>query len=237
MEKLIIHTTEGRPPGVIEPMTNTTHLRLVASDGGGASGPGNLVADDPITQLEVDHALQLELCDVLEYLADGLPHEVDLQLAEVAIAILRNGVPQHTAIEEQVLFPLLRRRMSLDPKFLAMLDQLENEHESDESFAEEIAQELERLIEMKKPRNPEMLGYMLRGFFVAQRRHIEWENNTIIPAARRNFTAEDIAEMNAGVRSDQKFCEGRRMLASIPEEFSAAKCSGECEDCKSKNAE
>ncbi len=33
--------------------------------------------------------------------------------------------------------------------------------------------------------NAEMLGYKLRGFFEGPRRHIEWENAILLPAARR----------------------------------------------------
>ena len=47
----------------------------------------------------------------------------------------------------------------------------------------EIAEELAQFVEDGRPRNPEMLGYMLRGFFVSQRRHIAWENMPVATTA------------------------------------------------------
>lgn len=208
--------------------THAKHLRLVSS----TPGPGT--GQDAIAHLEVDHALQMELCDVLEHLADGLPHDVDMSLARVAIAILRNGVPQHTAFEEELFFPLLRRRTEGDATFQLILDQLESEHECDESYTEEIAAELERLIETGNARNPEMLGYMLRGYFVSHRRHVEWENATVIPMARRVFSVEDLGELNRGLELKPHITEGREFLATIPEDFSISRCNGACEDCKSR---
>ncbi|KUO54408.1 MAG: hypothetical protein APF80_08215 [Alphaproteobacteria bacterium BRH_c36] len=149
--------------------------------------------------LEVDHVLKLELCDALERLADGLPNETDTGLANAAVTVLRRGLPDHIELEERHLFPLLRRRIADDEIFRPVLEQLEYEHEHDDASAIEISEELERLAEVGQARNAEMLGYMLRGFFVTLRRHVYWENAMVLPLARRKLTENDLDELREAV--------------------------------------
>jgi len=85
-------------------------------------------------------------------------------------------MPRHHREEEEALFPL-------------------EEHASDEGFAEELVDILERLEQGEPADNPNMLGYMLRGFFENYRRHIHWENTVLIPLARRRLTAADVREL------------------------------------------
>lgn len=189
------------------------HLRLVEAD----EAISNLVdAMDPISAFEVDHVLKLGLCDVLESIADALPHTADTSLATIAVRILRNGLPEHVALEEGHLFPLLRRRNAGDQSCQKILLQLEHEHGSDEAFAYEIADELEQIAEAKAPKNAEMLGYMLRGFFVSLRRHIRWENATVIPLARRTLTAEaDITQLREAVAARTLTGDGLQILETV----------------------
>lgn len=75
-------------------------------------------------------------------------------------------------IEEEEIFPSLvpsGRSTSLS----RTLDHLRTEHCEDECFAEELADALERVGDGRI--QPETLGYMLRGFFEAMRRHIKFE--------------------------------------------------------------
>ncbi|MFA9475366.1 MAG: hemerythrin domain-containing protein [Filomicrobium sp.] len=188
------------------------HLRLVDAD---EAISNSVVAMDPISAFEVDHVLKLGLCDVLESIADALPHTADASLATVAVRCLRNGLPEHVALEEKHLFPLLRSRNARDQSCKKVLLQLEHEHGSNESFAYEIADELEHIAEAKAPKNAEMLGYMLRGFFISQRRHIRWENATVIPLARRTLTEADLAELGEAITARNCNDEGLRILETV----------------------
>lgn len=148
---------------------------------------------DPIVVLECEHAALLALCDVLEQIADALPSRVNRVQARRAATQLSVGLPAHMRFEEDDLFPLLRARAYLGSPISSILLLLEQEHEADEGYALEIAEELEILADAGEPRNAEMLGYMLRGFFVSQRRHIQWENVVLLPAAREILRPEDLA--------------------------------------------
>lgn len=150
---------------------------------------------DPLGWLRHDHDAQLELCNALEHIADSLPDSVDRRLVGEVIVILAAGMTTHFRFEETVLFPLLRLRAAGDATLLAALDQLEDEHTRDSDVGDELVEQLRALLNTGRASNAEMLGYMLRGFFEGQRRHIEWENAILLPAARQLLTDADLEIM------------------------------------------
>ncbi len=148
--------------------------------------------DDPFALLLADHAKQWEMCGWLERIADGLPNDVPRALCSRAAESLRTEMRRHHREEEEGLFPLLMARAEDDDLAGEIIDRLREEHASDEGFAEELVDILERLENGEPVDNPDMLGYMLRGFFENYRRHIHWENTVLIPLARRRLTSADV---------------------------------------------
>jgi hemerythrin-like domain-containing protein len=161
----------------------------------------NCRAIDPIRLLQEDNALRLDLCDLLEHIADSLPENAAPQLAQLASTALERGWANHVAFEEQALFPLLSRHRRKNPDLLAGLDQLALEHAADSSLDQELVDTLDDLARGGPPDNPEMVGYLLRAHFVPMRRHILWENAFLIPAARRLLSSEDISLLRDWIRT------------------------------------
>lgn len=149
----------------------------------------------PFGKLKLEHALQLELCDSLEFIADGLPDSFDRRLVRSAATLLEEGLAHYVRFEDEKLFPLVLQRG--EPSIGSVLKQLEGEHLRDQSFALEVAEELQCLCGSPACRNPEMLGYMLRGFFEGRRRHIAWENAVMIPVAQKVLRPADLDELSA----------------------------------------
>jgi hemerythrin-like domain-containing protein len=179
-----------------------------------------------------DHALQLELCDLLECLADALP-DFNRAIARSAAEILRHGFKLHLKLEEDVLFPLLRRRTPETSPLRAIMRQLEAEHAADENFAHELADELQLPVDTGVVRNAEMLGYMLRGFFEHQRRHIEWENSVLLPLARQTLTQADLAELQDWIMSSARPACVKHSVATL-ERLSGGPAA--CRQCVSRLA-
>ena len=136
--------------------------------------------------------LQVQMCDAMERIADGLPDEVDRRLCAQVASCLEFDLPLHHHDEEHALFPLLRQRALPEDGVDKILERLAAEHSSDNDFASEIAEALETLGQGGRPANPEMLGYMLRGFFERYRRHVQWENTLVMPLARLRLTPDDL---------------------------------------------
>ncbi|MGE3830263.1 MAG: hemerythrin domain-containing protein [Parvibaculaceae bacterium] len=148
-----------------------------------------------------EHDLQRQLCNMLETVADSLPDNVDPQLCRHIIDTLKFEIPVHHRDEELGLFPLLEKRSVPADNIHDVLGRLALEHATDESFAAELMESLEILSRGGKLPNPNMTGYMLRGFFESYRRHIHWENAVVLPLARQRLNAADLEELEFSMRS------------------------------------
>jgi hemerythrin-like domain-containing protein len=157
-----------------------------------ASNGRSSLARDPLDIIAHDHTVQLQICDAMERIADGLPDDVDRRLCAQVAACLKYDLPLHHLDEENALFPLLRARAQPEQQIDIILGRLASEHDMDTELADEIAECLELLGRGERVLNAEMMGYMLRGFFERYRRHIHWENELVMTVARRCLTPEDL---------------------------------------------
>jgi hemerythrin-like domain-containing protein len=174
----------------------------------GASKKRVAVAN-PLDVIAHEHELQERMCDALERVADGLPEEFDRRLVADLLPALKRDLTVHVEDEEKGLFPLLRQRAVPEDNLECILAQLCDEHAMDQGYAEEIVVQFDSLNRGASVGNPDMLGYMLRGFFETQRRHLLWETAVLLPLAHARLTAADLKEL-ARVMLDNR----RRMQVS-----------------------
>jgi hemerythrin-like domain-containing protein len=149
------------------------------------------LAGNPLRFIRHEHDLHLKFCDLLEAIADDLPHNVHRAQATAAVTALEN-LPAHHRFEETTLFPLLRKRAKPRDNIDLIIDHLAMEHAVDESLASELGEELELLCAGRDLANANLTGYMLRGFFENYRRHVGWENVVLLPLAERRLSADDL---------------------------------------------
>ena len=150
---------------------------------------------EPLKVIAAEHDLHAALCDLLEAIADALPASVNRDQCARAVEALKIDLPRHHADEEYGLFPLLREACEQN-EISEILARLEEDHLGDEANSLEIVPILEILAAGGKPENPDMFGYMLRGFFEAYRRHIEWENRVVLPLAHARLDEEALAKLS-----------------------------------------
>lgn len=170
---------------------------------------------DPVGLIEQDHYWQIVLCEALEHIADTLPNNFDPDLLHLTSEALKVVISEHNLMEEQALFPLLAKRVPAEIRFFDMAAQLSSEHETDQALALELAEQLEIIVSGSPRQNAEMLGYMLRSFFVSLRRHISWENQTILPLARNNLSSDDLEELRQWMLSHPEMSRSRLLLKAI----------------------
>lgn len=161
-------------------------------------------APNPLDMIANAHAVQVRICDAMERIADGLPDEVDRRLCAQVASCLEFDLPLHHHDEEAALFPLLIKRALPEDGLDRILKRLAAEHTADNDFASEIAEALVALGQGGRPQNPDMLGYMLRGFFERYRRHVHWENMLVMPLARLRLTPEDLSELQAQMSENRR---------------------------------
>ncbi len=170
---------------------------------GSPLAPLPLDMDNPLDILEHEHHRQKWLCDVLENIADGLPGKLEAALARTAVDILKTEAPLHHEQEEACLFPLLTQRAQPEDNIEAVIRQLTREHLADDTYSNDLIHLLEEIADGIRPANPEMAGYMIRGFFESYRRHIAFEDLVILPLARMRLTDWDLKKLHSCMRQCQ----------------------------------
>lgn len=160
----------------MNPITSST-----ARNGG---APGHCCRDGMATMVEAAHAQMLRLCGLLEEVADSLPAGVDCAKCLKIACELEPLVRGIHRLEEETLFPAYGRVLAEQGRSRDSLERLEAEHVEDECFAGELTEALLRLGRSGVADNPEALGFMLRGFFEAKRRHVAFEREHVLPGIR-----------------------------------------------------
>jgi hypothetical protein len=143
---------------------------------------------------------ELNLCRLLEFIADALPSPPDRKIVAAAIPGLRVTVLRHEVILRQILLPRLRDSRSIPSKHIdATMQRLSRDNAMDMLLANDAADLLEASIaDHAGQPNAGMLGFVLRGFFEGRRRHIEWEKAVLIPLAENQLTPDRLMPLDDG---------------------------------------
>ncbi|AWC21497.1 hypothetical protein CO731_00948 [Aminobacter sp. MSH1] len=136
---------------------------------------------DAIAAIQRAHAEMLALCDRLEEIADSLPNEIDRRSCVLAARALGPAMVKVHRFEEQRLHSQFAARLAHSGEARETVERLKNEHFEDEGYAAELRDALRATARGGRAENPETLGFMLRGFFGALRRHIAFERDHVLP--------------------------------------------------------
>lgn len=139
-------------------------------------------------QLLAHHTIQLQLCEALEEIADTLPNVSNTQKILIICRDILPIVKKAHYFEEKTLFPVLSSSKAEDNKLSKNLERLRYEHWEDESFAEEICEELKLYVNNPSKALVGKLSYMLRGFFEGMRRHIAFEVEYLLPKLKQQHS-------------------------------------------------
>ena len=85
-----------------------------------------------------------------------------------------------------------------------MLECVRREHTIHNCYAHELYESLEVLRAGPGIRHASMIGYMLRFCFDSIRRHVAWEDLTLIPLAPSTLTRTDLAKLRETVERNRK---------------------------------
>lgn len=135
---------------------------------------------DTIALMQRAHATKLALCDQLEEIADSLPNELCRRKCLIAARSLGPMLGRIHRFEEKRIFPAYLKRFSSLSEGLEIVERLQHEHFEDEGYAAELRHALRVVARRGRADNSETLGFMLRGFFGAVRRHVAFERDHVI---------------------------------------------------------
>ena len=157
--------------------------------------PGVETFSEPLDALLAEHFRQRAMCDLLDRLAENLSGPRSSELARTILTYLREQLPLHILDEERDLFQMLRDRTLAAEAIEEAFAQLRREHAEDERVASLVMSGLEQLAAGKQPDDEAEFANAARAFAEAQRRHVAFENSSILPLARTRLTRKDLAKL------------------------------------------
>lgn len=137
--------------------------------------------ETPCSHVGQSHETKLAICRDLEEIADGLPSRIDRRKCLIVASTLVPLLRQSHAYEESCVFPAFADDVVHRDYRLKTIERLRCEHIEDECAAQDLTDALMSIGHGQPVTNPEALGFMLRAFFEAMRRHIAFEREHIFP--------------------------------------------------------
>ena len=119
----------------------------------------------------------LDICSLLEGIADGLPNDVPQNQCRMLAESVADELRATHTIENRVLMPLLLASEHASLRQAAT--RLQQEHEFDDQAAMEVEEALNGLILGRNALSPDATGYLLRSFFESVRRHVYAEQDLL----------------------------------------------------------
>lgn len=141
------------------------------------TGTSHFDEDHPGARFLADHALQLESCRGLLALADGLPKAAEYNLAQRLIEIFNAAWVGHVRFQEEVIYPLLKRRHGDRQCRCAAL--FDRQHIEIGFANNELAEALG--VAGSSAGRSDALAYLLRHVAERRRDHIEAEQILLLP--------------------------------------------------------
>jgi hemerythrin-like domain-containing protein len=170
---------------------------MADTDSSFAIDPGLL--SDPLAYMEADHARIATFCDRLQALIKNLRHSGSGAEAAVLLGMLNRDLADHVADEED-LFRQLEDGGKADDSLREIIRVLRDEHTADHDAKQAISAELRRFIAGDDMRAPARFFVLAGSYAENQRRHLTWENCTIIPTARRLLSTDDLTWLSTRMR-------------------------------------
>jgi len=155
-------------------------------------GPISEISDRGASRFETCLAQQVDLCCALETLADALPSRVDTRAATLLAETLQETLYHCHQMEESLIFPAL---LAARPDMLSTITRLRAEHVEDQEQACEVKDAIMAFVILQKRKDVEEFGYLLRGLFVALRRHLAFDRDYVLPLYRRTDAVSNIINL------------------------------------------
>ena len=135
------------------------------------------IGEADFTSLRDCYSRLLDICNLLEGIADGLPNDVPRRQCRLLASSVVEQLKATHAFEERVLMPRLMASDNTGLRLAAA--RLRQEHEFDDQAAREIEEALHDLLGGRRMMSPDATGYLLRSFFESVRRHVHAEQDLL----------------------------------------------------------
>jgi hemerythrin-like domain-containing protein len=147
---------------------------------------------EPLDIIEADNARHKELAEDILELAEERDIEALSAEADALLDYLTKELPRHARSEEGELGTILRARCGPEDQVERILGELHQEHSVDAFLGRHVALDLRLLARGEKLDEPWRLFDNLKKFAEDRLKHIAWEDDEVLPLARRRLLSEDL---------------------------------------------
>lgn len=155
----------------------------------------------PLAKILEDHYHLRQTMDRLVRFCHNFPGTIDRAEAESLWQILAREMPLHLEDEEEVLIPLLRRRIYEDADAMAVLSQVVAEHAEQDQRLSITTEGLKQLSMGQSLPDPNTFCAQATFYAECEKRHIAWENAIVLPLARRHLTHSDLITLQQSMEA------------------------------------
>ena len=168
------------------------------------SAPASLSRDvffRPLDAVRWEHNRQFKISNwLLQHASDERIEPFEDRVDEL-LDFLSQDLVLHHKDEEEDLFPTLRKRCKPQDGVDAILAELVRDHATEGFLMRDIVADLHRVVKRQDLETPSRFFISLRLFAEGQQRHLSWENEVVLPLAKKRLTEIDLETL------------GRSMLA------------------------
>lgn len=150
---------------------------------------------DPLGFIYTEHYRNRIICNTLDSATPARQQTLSIQELDAIVDFYSIDRPLHIADEEELLFPLLRKRCEPSDNLPEILALLEAEHRSDQPLIDSVIEGLASLIKRGAVPDFDLFTAKCRAMCDFQRRHLAWENSVVMPLAKRRLTAPDLVDL------------------------------------------
>ena len=150
---------------------------------------------DPLDFLRSEHERQFEFINPYLQLSGDPQTEFVFESTEELISYLTVELALHHRDEEGDLFPILRELCTSSDGIDHILAELDRDHAAENILALHVVMDLKMIAAGNTLENPVRFLSNLRAFAEGQVRHLIWENNIVLPLARRRLGSEHLERM------------------------------------------
>ena len=155
----------------------------------------------PLDAVRWEHNRQFKISNwLLQHASDERIEPFEDRVDEL-LDFLSQDLVLHHKDEEEDLFPTLRKRCKPQDGVDAILAELVRDHATEGFLMRDIVADLHRVVKRQDLETPSRFFISLRLFAEGQQRHLSWENEVVLPLAKKRLTEIDLETL------------GRSMLA------------------------
>lgn len=153
----------------------------------------------PLDAIGREHTRQIKVSEwILEH-ASAERIAPFREAVEALLGFFCRDLVLHHEDEEKDLFPMLQERCQAQDSIDLILAELVRDHASEGFLMRDIVADLHRLVERRDLESASRFFASLRYFAEGQQRHVAWENEAVLPLARRRLTDIDLTALGSSM--------------------------------------